>query len=176
MTRDDLRIFQALEIDFSSIGLEQQRDSSPYFCTPVGAEYVGWIGCDGVHFVLLPGDERVFCVDPAMGEVGSYVLPVAEDFRTFLSYLLFCRDANPLSQIWGMGERQFRELLAEDVSWEGCEDFFARKDRALETLSCTFGLRPQDPWEAVKALQGQFDPSTLTFSPEYYNVLGLEEP
>ena len=59
MTRDDLRVFQGLEIDFSSIGLEQQ-DSSPYFCTPVGAEYVGWIGCDGVHFVLLPdGGETV---------------------------------------------------------------------------------------------------------------------
>ena len=175
MTRDDLGIFQALEIDFSSIGLEQQ-DSSPYFCTPVGAEYVGWIGCDGVHFILLPGDERVFCVDPAMGEVGSYVLPVAEDFRTFLSYLLFCRDANPLSQIWWMEEKQFRELLAEDASWEDCEDFFARKDQALETLRRTFGLTPQDPWEAVKALQGQFDPSGLTFSAEYYDVLGLEQP
>lgn len=175
MTRDDLGIFQALEIDFSSIGLEQQ-DSSPYFCTPVGAEYVGWIGCDGVHFILLPGDERVFCVDPAMGEVGSYVLPVAEDFRTFLSYLLFCRDANPLSQIWWMEEKQFRELLAEDASWEGCGDFFVRKDQALETLRRTFGLTPQDPWEAVKALQGQFDPSGLTFSAEYYDVLGLEQP
>ena len=174
MTRDDLGIFQALEIDFSSIGLEQQ-DSSPYFCTPVGAEYVGWIGCAGVHFILLPGDERVFCVDPAMGEVGSYVLPVAEDFRTFLSYLLFCRDANPLSQIWWMEEKQFRELLAEDASWEGCEDVFARKDQALETLRRTFGLTPQDPWEAVKALQGQFDPSGLTFSAEYYDVLGLEQ-
>lgn len=174
MTRDDLGIFQALEIDFSSIGLEQQ-DSSPYFCTPEGAEYVGWIGCDGVHFILLPGDERVFCVDPAMGEVGSYVLPVAEDFQTFLSYLLFCRDANPLSQIWWMEEKRFRELLAEDGSCEGCEDFFARKDQALETLRRTFGLTPQDPWEAVKALQGQFDPSGLTFSAEYYDVLGLEQ-
>ena len=153
MTRDDLGIFQALEIDFSSIGLEQQ-DSSPYFCTPVGAEYVGWIGCDGVHFILLPGDERVFCVDPAMGEVGSYVLPVAEDFRTFLSYLLFCRDANPLSQIWWMEEKQFRELLAEDASWEGCEDFFARKDQALETLRRTFGLRPRTPGRRSRRCRG----------------------
>ncbi len=175
MTRDDLRVFQGLEIDFSSIGLEQQ-DSSPYFCTPVGAEYVGWIGCDGVHFVLLPGDERVFCVAPAMGEVGSYVLPVAEDFHTFLAYLLFCRDANPLSQIWWMEEKQFRDMLAENVSWEGCAEFFARKDQTLATLSRTFGLTSQDPWEMVKALQGRFDPSVLTFSPEYYNVLGLEQP
>ena len=64
MTRDDLRVFQGLEIDFSSIGLEQQ-DSSPYFCTPVGAEYVGWIGCDGVHFVLLPGDCLLYTSDAA---------------------------------------------------------------------------------------------------------------
>ena len=111
-----------------------------------------------------------------MGEVGSYVLPVAEDFHTFLAYLLFCRDANPLSQIWWMEEKQFRDMLAENVSWEGCEEFFARKDRTLATLSRTFGLTSQDPWEMVKALQGRFDPSVLTFSPEYYNVLGLEQP
>ena len=165
-----------LPVELDTVGLEQAENFTPYFCTPIGAELVGSIGCDGVHFILLPGDERVFCVDPAMGEVGSYVLPVAEDFRTFLSYLLFCRDANPLSQIWWMEEKQFRELLAEDASWEGCEDFFARKDQALETLRRTFGLTPQDPWEAVKALQGQFDPSGLTFSAEYYDVLGLEQP
>lgn len=111
-----------------------------------------------------------------MGEVGSYVLPVAEDFHTFLTYLLFCRDANPLSQIWWMEEKQFRDMLAENVSWEGCEEFFARKDQTLATLSRTFGLTSQDPWEMVKALQGRFDPSVLTFSPEYYNVLGLEQP
>ena len=40
MTRDDLRVFQGLEIDFSSIGLEQQ-DSSPYFCTPGGGGVCG---------------------------------------------------------------------------------------------------------------------------------------
>ena len=65
---------------------------------------------------------------------------------------------------------------AENVSWEGCEEFFARKDQTLATLSRTFGLTSQDPWEMVKALQGRFDPSVLTFSPEYYNVLGLEQP
>ena len=112
MTRDDLKRFCALDIDFESIGLmEPGLSLEPYFCTPMNAEPVGRLGCDGIHFVLLPGDERVFCVDPAMGEPGTYVLPVATDFREFLSFVLYCRDANPLSQIWWLTEERFRELL-----------------------------------------------------------------
>ena len=175
MTRDDLARFRALEIDFASVGLIQREENEPYFCTPAGAEYVGWIGCDGVHFVLLPGDERVFCVDPAMGEPGTYVLPVAENFRTFLSYVLFCRDANSLSQIWWLTEERFRQLLAEDAGadWPGSGDFLARKVETLETLQAVFSLEAADPYGAVKALQAGFDPAVLTFSPEYYEILGL---
>lgn len=175
MTREDLARFCAMKLDFESIGLIQERENTPYFCTPLGAEYVGWIGCDGVHFILLPGDERVFCVDPAMGEPGSYVLPVAENFRTFLSYVLFCRDANPLSQIWWLPEERFRKLLAEDAEadWPGCEELLARKAQTLECLRAEFSIAPVDPYEAVKALQADFDPDVLTFSSEYYETLGL---
>ena len=97
MTREDLARFRTLKINYSAIGLEQGT-YEPYFCTPADAEYIGSLGCDGVHFILLPGDERVFCVEPALGEPGTYVLPVAEDFRAFLSYILYCRDANPIAQ------------------------------------------------------------------------------
>ena len=95
MTRDDLKTFHALDIDFDSIGLEWGGDFAPCFCTPLGAEEVGSIGCDGIQFVLLPGDEKVYCVDPSMGDVGTYVLPVAGDLREFLSFVLCCHDANP---------------------------------------------------------------------------------
>ena len=175
MTREDLARFRALKVDGSAIGLGEGWDA-PYFCTPVGAEYVGWTGCDGVHFILLPGDERVFCVDPAMGEEGTYVLPVGTDFREFLSFVLYCRDANPLSQLSWLEEDRFRQLLVEDAAarWEGCEEFFARKDAALDAIARAFDLVPQDPWEKVKALQAAFDPACLTFSDEYYDVLGLE--
>lgn len=176
MTRDDLRRFRALDIDFSAIGLDWGGEFVRYFCTPADAEYVGRIGCDGVHFVLLPGDEAVYCVDPSMGEIGSYVLPVGRDFREFLSFLLFCRDANPLSQIWWMPEDRFRNLLAEDAaaSWPGCEEYFARKDTALAAIAEAFGLSPEAPYELVKALQADFDPSCLRFSEDYYTVLGIE--
>ena len=99
MTRDDIKTFWTLEIDHSAIGLEQAGAEYAYFCTPAGAEVFACLGCDGVHFALLPGDEKIYCVDPAMGEPGTYVLPVAADFRQFLSYVLFCGDANPIAQI-----------------------------------------------------------------------------
>ena len=131
-SRDDIKTFWALEIDPTAVGLEPAGAEDACFCTPAGAEVFARLGCDGVHFVLLPGDERVFCVDPAMGEPGSYALPVAEDFRQFLSFVLFCGDANPISQIWWMGEGRFRAFLKEEAerSWEGMGDLLERKKAA----------------------------------------------
>ncbi len=177
MTRDDLKAFRALDIDFDSIGLLQsEAEDFAYFCTPADAEYVGRIGCDGVHFILLPGDERVYCVDPAMGEEGKYVLPVAGSFREFLSFVLFCQDANPLSQIWWMTEEQFRNLLAEDAaaSWPGSEEYFAKKEAALAKIAEAFGVAPIEPYARAKVLQAAFNPSALNFSDEYYDTLGIE--
>lgn len=177
MTRDDLKTFRALAIDFDSIGLLQGgAEDFAYFCTPVDAEYVGRIGVDGVHFVLLPEDEKVYCVDPAMGEEGKYVLPVGESFQEFLSFLLYCKDANPLSQIWWMDEKRFRDMLAEDAaaSWPGSETYFEAKDAALSKIAETFGIAPAEPFEKVKALQAAFNPGVLEFSDEYYDTLGIE--
>lgn len=180
MTRDDLRRFRALDIDFEAIGLLQDgAEDFAYFCTPVDAEYVGRTGCDGVHFILLPEDERVFCVDPAMGEEGKFVLPVAGDLREFLSFLLSCGDANVLSQLWWLPEERFGEFAAEDAAARtqgNMADFFAAKDKALEIIAKEFSLTPVEPLKKVKALQADFDPSGLRWSDEYYDVLGLENP
>ena len=177
MTREDLQRLLALQADLSTIGLEQS-ENTPYFCTPEGAEYVGWIGCDGVHFILLPGDERIYCVDPSMGGEGTFVLPVADNLREFLSFVLFCRDANPISQIYWLEEERFRSMLQEDAAacWEGCEDFKAQKAATLTAIADAFDLEPRDPYEAVKTMQAAFDPSALVFSDEYYDVLGLTNP
>ena len=176
MTRDDLKIFQSLEVDHSAIGLEPAGAESACFCTPVGAEIVGWLG--GVHFVLLPGDERVYCADPEMGSAGTYVLPVAADFRDFLSYLLWCKCASPLAQIAWLDEAGFRRLLADNAArtWPGCEETLRARDRALALLAETFRISPKNPFSPVKALQAAFDPAGLAFSEEYYDVLGLEPP
>ena len=180
MTRDDLKTFHALDIDFDSIGLDWDGEFVPYFCTPVDAEYIGRIGCDGVHFVLLPGDERVYCVDPWGGE-REMVLPVGENFREFLSFVLCVRSAPPLAEIRRLDEAGFRRMLKEnaerdcsDEEWMG--ELLAKTEAALSAAARKFDLTPVDPFEKVKAMQADFDPSVLNFSDEYYDVLGLENP
>lgn len=180
MTRDDLRAFHELDIDFSAIDLDWGGEFVRYFCTPEDAEWVGSIGCDGVHFVLLPEDERVYCVDPWGGE-GEMVLPVGENFREFLSFVLYARSATPLTEIRRLDEAGFRRMLEEnaeracsDEEWMG--ELAAKTEAALAAVAGRFGLTPVDPFEKVKAMQEEFDPSILNFSDEYYDVLGLENP
>lgn len=171
-SREDLARFVALDIDFETIGLlEPGVSQEPYFCDPVDGEPVGRVGCDGVHFILLPGDERVFCADPAMGEPETYVLPVAENFRQFLSFVLYCGGANPISQIWWLSQPRFDALQEEK-----CQVVWPERDAALETVAAAFGLEPAAPYGKVKELQAGFDPACLHFSVEYYDTLGLEGP
>lgn len=175
MTRDDLQCLCALNIDFEAIGLiEPGREQEPYFCTPLGAQYVGRLGVDGIHFILLPGDERVFCVSPMMGGPDTYVLPVAEDLRTFLAYLLFCHGAGPLEQIAWLDETGFRTMVAETEDWADASAFRNARRHALTTMAEAFCLSPADPFAPVKALQAAFDPTCLQFSDEYFDVLGIE--
>ena len=171
MTRDDLKRFHSLDIDFDAIGLSWAGGMTPYFCTPVDGEYVGSLGCDGVHFILLPGDERVFCVEPSMGELGTYVLPVGGNFREFLSFVLYCWDANPLSQVFWMSEERFYQLLEEDAQ---LQERHAQKEQALAAIAKEFGLTAVEPYHTIKRLQREFDPSVLRFSDEYYDTLGIE--
>ena len=56
------------------------------------------------------------------------------------------------------------------------EDFLAQKRAAMEAVAAAFHLEPADPWGPVKVLQAAFDPETLVFPEEYYDVLGLEPP
>lgn len=174
--REDVKTFLALPMDFSAIELEPCPDAEPYFCAPAGAEIIGWL--NSTHFILLPEDETVYCVEPELGEEGTFVLPVGRDFREFLSYLLYCKCTSPISQIFTLDEPGFRRLLQENAqnTWPGCEETFRSRDRALTLLAETFGIQPQDPYAAVRAMQAAFDPSALVFSDEYYDVLGLENP
>ena len=109
---------------------ETGEDPVRYFCTPENAELIGW-GSSGTHFVLLPGDEAVYCVEPELAGEGIFVLPVGADFREFLSHLLFCRGTSPLAQIFMLDEARFRKLLKDNAAntWPGCEEDFKRQRR-----------------------------------------------
>ena len=178
-TREDVKTFFGLPLDFSMLELEPETGADPvrYFCTPENAEIIGWGSC-GTHFVLLPGDEAVYCVEPEMAEEGTFVLPVGADFREFLSHLLYCKCTSPLAQIFMLDATRFRKLLEDNDAntWPGCEEDFKSRDASLDLLAETFHIRSRDPFQRVKELQTGFDPSVLNFSDAYYNTLGLEKP
>lgn len=178
-TREDVKTFFGLPLDFSMLELEPETGADPvrYFCTPENAEIIGWGSC-GTHFVLLPGDEAVYCVEPEMAEEGTFVLPVGADFREFLSHLLYCKCTSPLAQIFMLDATRFRKLLGDNDAntWPGCEEDFKSRDASLDLLAETFHIRSRDPFQRVKELQTGFDPSVLNFSDAYYDTLGLEKP
>ena len=91
-TRKDIQTFFSLPLDFSMLELEPETGEDPvrYFCTPENAELLGW-GSSGTHFVLLPGDEAVYCVEPELAGEGTFVLPVG---RISGSSCPMCSSAN----------------------------------------------------------------------------------
>ena len=178
-TREDVKTFFGLPLDFSMLELEPETGADPvrYFCTPENAEIIGWGSC-GTHFVLLPGDEAVYCVEPELAEEGTFVLPVGADFREFVSHLLYCKCTSPLAQIFMLDATRFRKLLEDNDAntWPGCEEDFKSRDASRDLLAETFHIRSRDPFQRVKELQTGFDPSVLNFSDAYYDTLGLEKP
>ena len=178
-TREDVKTFFGLPLDFSMLELEPETDADlvRYFCTPENAEIIGWGSC-GTHCVLLPGDEAVYCVEPELAEEGTFVLPVGADFREFVSHLLYCKCTSPLAQIFMLDATRFRKLLEDNAAntWLGCEEDFKSRDASLDLLAETFHIRSRDPFQRVKELQTGFDPAVLNFSDAYYDTLGLEKP
>lgn len=163
--------FRSLPFSKDAIGLEWNDNDVIYFCTPVGAEVIGWLGIDGIHFCFIPSisSDMVFAVSPMpCGE--HYVEPIAINFQEFLSLVLFCKGAGPLEQICYMSDGQFLELLESEK-----ENSWAAQVDALNTLCVEFGIESQsNAYQYVRDLQVNFDYSIIPFSEEYYSVLGIE--
>jgi len=103
--------FKKLDINFSQISLEQSDTPSDYFCTPQGAEVIGWAGVDGIHCCFVKGfGETVFTVSP-MNSRGNYVKPVANTFEDFLRLLLACGGVDAVEQAWMWNRGEFNAFL-----------------------------------------------------------------
>lgn len=167
-----LKIFRSLDIDKSAIGLNWNGNENAYFCTPIGAEIIGWLGVDGIHFCFIPSlsESMVFVVSPSpCGQ--NYTEPIAYSFTDFLRLILNCRDASPLEQISWMDEIRFKQLLESDG-----EMFIEGKKEALEKIEKLFNTEKMpDPYSYVKAIQNGFDYSSIPYSDEYYDATGIEK-
>lgn len=96
--------FINIETDLSPIGLIRNKDYGGYFCTPKNAVVFANIGCDGIHFCIIPYEndltlERspVYVISPMMPD--HSVEAVAEKFYDFLSLVVSVQDATFLECI-----------------------------------------------------------------------------
>lgn len=164
--------YRALGLDGSWIGLEA-GNTDHWFCTPIGAEIIGWDGA--IHYCFVPEfGETVFCVNPEnYGE--RLVYPIARSFADFLSLLLAVGHTNPLQQVIGWKREEFENFLCrqEEAEYIGSPQV----QQVLKTIAEKTGVVPQpDPFGYIKRLQEEFSYERLSFSNDYYDTLGLERP
>ncbi|MCM1148845.1 MAG: hypothetical protein NC319_01995 [Butyricicoccus sp.] len=161
--------FKELDIDLSQLGLERGDTRSGYFCTPKGAEVIGWAGVDGIHCCFVKGfGETVFTVSP-MNTRGNYVKPVAKTFEDFLRLLLACGGVDAIEQAWMWSPGEFDAFME---TYPPSEKKRAVLDELAERLALT---RMDNPYGYIKGVQAGFDYGRLVFPEEYYE-LGADEP
>ena len=156
--------YKKLKIDFSQLSLEPGDTSGGYFCTPKGAEVIGWAGVDGIHCCFVKGfGEMVFAVNPS-NLPGDHVHPLARSFEDFVRLILACGfDAAEQAWMWNRGE--FDAYL---------ETYPPTPEQraALDGLRDGLGLTPmEDPYGYIREVQAGFDCGKIPFSKEYYDLM-----
>ncbi|MGN0341750.1 MAG: hypothetical protein ACI4DO_03060 [Roseburia sp.] len=155
--------FKELNINHSAIGLEQKENCETYFCTPKGAEILGWAGVDGIHYCTIPEfGEMIFAVSPM--NFGDCVHPIARNFEDLFRMLLYCADMGTLEQCYAWDEEQFKAFL---LDYPATED----QQAVLDVIQKEFHLEPmEDTFAYVKKLQAEFDLSQIPYTEDYYDV------
>ena len=160
--------FKKLPVSFSALGLEQFPAASDYFCTPEGAELIGWAGVDGIHYCFIREfGEMVFAVSPC-NLPGDYVHPLAYNFEEFLRLMLACHGLDAVEQAHGWGKEMFERYLEENPETPELSEIFSVIQEEL-------GLTPMEqPLEYIKKVQSAFDYKKLRFSEEYWEYVPQE--
>ncbi|USF28592.1 hypothetical protein N510_003555 [Firmicutes bacterium ASF500] len=164
--------YKNLKIDGSWIGLETGAQT-PYFCTPIGAEIIGWD--NGIHYCFIKGfGDMVFCVNPE--PCCDYnVYPIARNFCDFLGLILATGNTNTLQQIIWWDKKRFEDFVNSTEE----QEYRVRPEvqGVLSTIRKGIDITPIDtPFEYVKDLQSNFPYEQIPFTNEYYDTLGIERP
>ena len=173
MISSTYKAFCELNIDRTAIGLGKSENGVEYFCTPVGAEVIGYEGVDGIHYCFIPefGD-YVFAVNP-MPAVDEYVYPLAKNFEDFLSIIITCNSTAAVEQIVGWDSKE----LFEDYIKSSDDTYYCERKEIFGYIKdeLNIGLM-YDPFEYVKELQEGFPYDKILFSDEFYDWTGRERP
>ena len=153
--------YMKLNIDGFRIGLERDESESNYFGTLKSAKVIGWSGVDGIHFCFVRGfGEMMFAVS-TMSTPGSYVHPVARDFKDFLRLLLACGHAVALEQVYCWDQAQFDAFLQDNP-------ITGEQQAVLDTIREKLLLAPmKQPFAYIKKLQAEFGYSRIKYTEEY---------
>ena len=164
--------YKNLKIDGSWIGLEAGAQT-PYFCTPIGAEIIGWD--NGIHYCFIKGfGDMVFCVNPETC-CDYNVYPIARNFRDFLGLILATGNTNTLQQIIWWDKKGFEDFVNSPEE----QEYRVRPEvqGVLSTIRKGIDITPIDtPFEYIKDLQSNFPYEQIPFTNEYYDTLGIERP
>jgi hypothetical protein len=164
--------YKNLKIDGSWIGLEAGAQT-PYFCTPIGAEIIGWN--NGIHYCFIKGfGDMVFCVNPETC-CDYNVYPIARNFCDFLGLILATGNTNTLQQIIWWDKKRFEDFVNSPEE----QEYRVRPEvqGVLSTIRKGIDIAPIDtPFEYIKDLQSNFPYEQIPFSNEYYDTLGIERP
>ncbi len=164
--------YKTLKIDGSWIGLEPGAET-PYFCTPVGAEIIGWD--NGIHYCFVKGfGDMVFCVNPETC-CDYHVYPIACNFRDFLGLILATGNTNILQQIIWWDKKMFDDFVNDPGEQENkarpeVKDVMNTIQKELDVVSI------DTPFEYIKDLQSSFPYDQISFTNAYYDTLGMERP
>ena len=164
--------YKNLKIDGSWIGLEAGAQT-PYFCTPIGAEIIGWD--NGIHYCFIKGfGDLVFCVNPETC-CDYNVYPIARNFCDFLGLILATGNTNTLQQIIWWDKKRFEDFVNSTEE----QEYRVRPEvqGVLSTIRKGIDIAPIDtPFEYIKDLQSNFPYEQIPFTNEYYDTLGIERP
>ena len=164
--------YKNLKIDGSWIGLEAGAQT-PYFCTPIGAEIIGWD--NGIHYCFIKGfGDMVFCVNPETC-CDYNVYPIARNFCDFLGLILATGNTNTLQQIIWWDKKRFEDFVNSPEE----QEYRVRPEvqGVLSTIRKGIDITPIDTlFEYIKDLQSNFPYEQIPFTNEYYDTLGIERP
>jgi len=162
--------FSNIETDLAPIGLIRDQNFSIYFCTPENAVVFANIGCDGIHFCVIPEENDltldhspVYVVSPMMPD--HYVEAVADTFDDFISLVVSVKDAGALECISHVEPEVFMNHIS-DIPQGSSE-----VESAVAALSRAFPVRIiDDIYGYVRQTQAKTDLAKIRFSEEYYDL------
>ena len=164
-----LKQYLSSDLDLSILGLNRGPEEGGYFCTPLGAKVIGWAGVDGIHYCTIEGQgETIFAVSPM--NFGDYIHPIAESFEVLLRMLLSCHSIDAMEQCYAWAKDQFDAFLTDYPATTEIQE----KQNQIQEI---FRLEPlEDVFCYIKQFQDNYDISSIRYSEEYYETLGIEPP